>query len=72
VTDLGIEVASQMEPAAQVTRGELTFLESLTKIFPNNQFVMCQCSILLETNIVLNTRVIPVAARTSFATFPAT
>jgi hypothetical protein len=41
VKDLDIEVASQMERAAQVTHGELKFPENLTKIFPNSEIVKC-------------------------------
>ena len=54
-TDLGIEVTMQVERAKQMAHGELTITESLTKIFPNSKCVMCQCSILLELHILLNT-----------------
>jgi hypothetical protein len=54
--DLGIEMASQVEWAAQVTHGEITFPEHLTKIFSKRECVMCQCSLLLEIHIILNTR----------------
>jgi len=49
-------VASQVERTAQATHGELTFTENLTKVFPNNKRVICQCPIVLEPHIVLNTR----------------
>jgi hypothetical protein len=57
VTDIATEVAMQVERAAQVTHGELTITENLTKIFPNSKCVMSQCPIQLESHIVLNTRV---------------
>ena len=56
MTDLRIEVTIPVERAAQVTHGELTITENLTKIFPNSKCVMCHCPILLESHIVLNTR----------------
>ena len=46
----------QEERAAQGAHVELTITENLTKIFPNSKCVMCQCSILMETHIVLNIR----------------
>ena len=45
----------QVEWTAQVTHGELTVTENPTKIFSNSKCVMCQCSILLELHILLNT-----------------
>jgi hypothetical protein len=45
----------QVERATEVTHGELTITGNLTKIFPNKKCVMCQCPILLESHIVLNT-----------------
>jgi len=49
-------VTMQVERAKQMAHGELTITESLTKIFPYSKCVMCQCPILLESHIVLNTR----------------
>ena len=60
----------QVERAAQVTHSELTITDNLTKIFPNSKCVMCHCPFLLESHIVLNTMVFPVAARIRFAACP--
>jgi len=46
----------QVERATQVTHGELTITENVTKIFRNSECVMFQCRFLLESHIVLNTR----------------
>ena len=55
LTDLGVEVTIQVERAAQVTHGEITITENLTKIFPNGEFVMLQFPILFELHIILIT-----------------
>jgi len=56
VTDLGVEITIPVERAAQVTHGESTITENLPKLFPNSEFVIFNCPILLEANIALNTR----------------
>jgi hypothetical protein len=56
VLNLATEVTMQVDRAAQVTHGEVTVTENLRKIFPNSKCVICQCPILLESHIFLNTR----------------
>jgi len=56
VTDLGVEIIIQVERAAQVTKGEFTITENLTKILSNSEFVMFHYPNLLESHIVVNTR----------------
>jgi hypothetical protein len=56
VTGPVVEVILQLDRVAQVTTGEFTITENLPKKFPNSEFVTLRCHILLESHIVLNTR----------------
>jgi len=48
VTDLGVEIIIQVERAAEVTIGEFTITENLTKVFLNSEFVTFHYPILME------------------------